>query len=146
MTGRGSGRWRRILLALAALVLLTLAACGEKDSAVVYEGVLVCQSGSDFYFYTEDPVDEVRAQGGNVDLASRIFIVSVRENVSGGTLEVGQRIQIRHDGTNDLMSPPSLCGIHSIKVLGKAKDGEFQKGLDYFNREIKPWHLDGAAG
>ena len=119
----------------------------SPENPAVIEGVLVYESDG-FYFYTEDYVNQLMAEGDdvNLDLVSRIFTLSPQEKVSNGQLEVGQKIRINHDGMNNLMAPPSFCDIYSIDILGQAEEEEFQKGLDYFNAEVKPWHLPEEGG
>lgn len=133
MTGNGRRLWRWILWPLAVLALLTLPACSGEEPAAVMEGVLVYQHGSAYYLYTEDGSD-------------KIYTVPDSTPGSMGELAVGQRVRVNFDGAVLEIAPPRFSKVYSIDILGTAGDGEFQKGLDYFNTEIKPWHIDGAIG
>lgn len=132
MTGKGPGPGQRLLWVLAVLVLLALPACAEKEPAAVMEGILVYQHGSACYLYTEGEGDQ-------------IYTLPGQSPVSEGELAVGQRVKVNYDGSVMEIAPPCLGKIYSIDILGEASEEEFQAALDYFNTEVKPWHIDGKT-
>lgn len=130
MTSKSPRLCQRTAWVLAALIfLLALSACGEKEPAAIMEGILVYQHGSTYYLYTE---------------GDQIYTLPGQSPVSGGELAVGQRVKVNYDGTVMEIAPPSLGEIHAIDILGEAEEEEFQAALDYFNTEVKPWHIDGV--
>lgn len=132
MTGKGPGPGQRLLWVLAVLALVALPACGGKEPEASVEGVLVSQHGSTFYFYSKSDYEPILTLAGDV-------------TTSGGELAVGQKIRVNHDGMLERMAPPSFSAVYSIDILSEASEEEFQAALDYFNTEVKPWHIDGIT-
>lgn len=131
MTSRGRKLCRRLLWVLAALALLALTACGKEEaSAGVIEGILVYQHGETFYLYTEGAGDGIYTVPGKASLDE---------------LAVGQRVRVNYDGGVLEIAPPQFSEIVSIDILGTAQDEEFQTGLDYFNTQVKPWHISSGV-
>lgn len=133
MTGKGTGAVRRCLWVLAALILLAIPACGGREPEASVEGILVYQHGSTFYFYSKSDYEPILTLAGDV-------------TTSGGELAVGRKVRVNHDGMLERMAPPSFTAVYSIDILGEAEEKEFQGALDYFNTEVKPWHIDGVTG
>lgn len=132
MTGKGTGAVRRCLWVLAALILLALPACGGKEPEASVEGILVYQHGSTFYFYSKSDYEPILTLAGDV-------------TTSGGELAVGRKVRVNFNGSVLEIAPPRFDKVYSVEVLGAAEEKEFQEGLDYFNTEVKPWHIDGLG-
>ncbi len=108
----------------------------SPEDPEVTEGILVYESvheeHSAFYLYTGDEYNQV-------------IMLSGDGPASGGELAVGQKIRVNHDGMLERMAPPSFSAVYSIDILSEASEEEFQAALDYFNTEVKPWHIDGIT-
>lgn len=130
MTGRGL-RWA-LLCAWALLLPVLLAACGGGQAGASMEGVLAYRHEDAFYLYTE---------GGS----DRIYTLPGDAPVSGGELAAWQRVRVYYDGSIREIYPPGFDRVDSVEILGPAEDEDYQKALDYFNTEIKPWHIDGVT-
>lgn len=96
----------------------------------VVEGILVYRHGSNWYF---SPVGNTAQEA--------VYTLSDQEAVSNGELEVGQIVRVNCDGSVAEIAPPHFFKVFSIDILGTAHEEDFQKALDYFNTEVKPWHL-----